>query len=116
VEKTLSHRVREAQLVFSLAADARQGRIGLSRTRLVRSGEPGELETPPIESARLQIPQTLGERIADRFNSPQWERFRRIDLQRDVLTGERQPFGESQSVGIPSERAPGFLSNIRSHV
>ena len=49
-------------------------------------GEPGELETPRVEPARLQIPQTLGQRIADSFDSPQRECFGRIDLQRDILS------------------------------
>ena len=59
------------------------------RCTSVRPRQPAEFELHRVEAAGLQLSHALRSRVADRFNSPQRKRARRVDLERDRLAHQR---------------------------
>src|SRR5215831_21142271 len=80
-----------------------------ARLNSIRIGEAAEFELLRLETAGLQHPHALFERIANRLDAAQRQRLRRVDFERDVLAGESDALVETQLIGITSNCAIGML-------
>src|ERR1041385_8208728 len=69
----------------------------------IRPGEAGEFELHGVETTLFQHPYAVRDGVADRFDPPQRQGFRRVYFHRDVLARQGHALFETEAVGIAAE-------------